>query len=114
MNYYDARQNSQTLKWKYVMIGRDSTYSVGYCAGDKCQRHDTKEEAQEHQKQYILDTKLRFFNQANTQKKCKICGEWTQGCAELDFQIFYLCEKHQTKEFVSELYGNIGECWSSY
>ena len=114
MNYYAARQNSKTGKWKYVMIGRDATYSVGNCAGDKCQGHDTKEEAEEHHKQYLLDTKLQYFIAQDERRKCKICGEWTQSRATIDMKVFDLCPEHQTREIVSDLYGGVGESWSSY
>jgi hypothetical protein len=58
MNYYKAAQYQETGKWKYIMFNDNKAYEVGYCT--KCSGHDMKEEAQEHYKQYMLDTHLRF------------------------------------------------------
>jgi anaerobic ribonucleoside-triphosphate reductase len=114
MNLYCARQHQETQKWKYVMFNDNKCYLVGYCATDKCEGHNTEKEACEHYRQYLLDTRLRYFTENNEQRKCKVCGEWTQGRATIDMEIFDLCPTHQTREVVETLYGKVGECWSSY
>lgn len=117
MNYYKARQNQETSKWKYTMSNDGKFYEVGYCATDGCKGHDTYEEACEHYKQYILDKQLHFYNpkDGDTMNKCEICGEFTFGHVTVGAcEFHYLCKKHQTKEDVSRLMGNIDEIISSY
>jgi hypothetical protein len=67
--------------------------------------HDTAEEACECYKQFLLDHNLRLkIQSSDTQRKCEVCGEWTQLYAELDCQMWNLCEVHNTREVVESLF----------
>lgn len=75
--------------------------------------HATEKEACECFKQYQLDHHLRFSKQLNQQHKCKICEEYTEGLAYVgEYECFSLCEKHQNRESVEQIY-QVGESWQS-
>lgn len=76
--------------------------------------HGTEEEACECYRQYLLDQRLRLdLVDQHTKSKCVICGEWTQGRAEVDMQQFVLCDEHRTREHVEQLF-RVGTSISSY
>lgn len=139
MNYYKARERKVDGKWDYTCGNDDYVYPVGYCHAMpdledevyKCchnevenikanaskfhiDGHSTPEEAAECYKQYLLDFNLRLnICEQDTQRKCKICDEWTSLYAMVDSHIFQLCEKHNTREEVEKLFKRPGEIWSS-
>ena len=77
--------------------------------------HATKEEACECYTRHLFDTTLRLDgNLEDTQRKCKICSEWTTGYAQVNNGSMYdLCDQHRTREIVETLFGTVGEIWSS-
>ncbi len=139
MNHYKARQRKDG-RWDYTCANDGKAWPVGYCHEyrepdpedwiwkmhpDDAQRvrdnkdkyhgcgHATEEEAQACYKKYLLENELSLNRKSsNAQYKCKVCGEWTQLFAEVDWHIFNLCEKHQNLESVEPLF-QIGESWSS-
>lgn len=115
MKHYKARQHQETSKWKYTVENDGRIYEVGYCAEDQCLGHDTPEEAQEHYKQYLLDTRQKFYNPSDghAMYKCEECGTFTMGHVDISNHAIMLCEKHQTREIVEKLF-KVGESWSSY
>jgi hypothetical protein len=77
--------------------------------------HDTEKEALECYKKYQLDNTLRLnIKNEHEQKKCAICKEWTQlsACVGV-YSYFNLCEKHNTRESVEQLFDTSGKVWSS-
>lgn len=133
MNYYVAKQRVEDKRWDYTC----NNHPVGYCRkyveidpklyGEHRQAeyaatahkhhsdgHATEEEARKCYLEYLLDHKMRFGQMSNQQKKCKICGEWTQGFAEMDCEILVLCDKHRTREIVETLVEPPSEIWSSW
>lgn len=142
MNYYKARQRQSDLKWDYTCQNDDRVCPVGYChkykewtqeemkrfglvssdleksAKDKdkyhTHGHDTQEEAEACYREFLLDQELSLNHKdTNTQRKCEVCGEWTQGLAYLDMRVFNLCDKHMNRESVATLFKEVGEIWSS-
>ncbi len=119
MNYYDAREmvkadGTPSGKFHYTVMNDNRTHAVGYCA-QGCKGHDTPDEACEHYKQYVLDTRTRYGGMYTDKRlRCEICGEWTQRFAEANMRIFTLCDTHCTRENVSNLYGSVGIITSSY
>ena len=77
--------------------------------------HTTEQEACECYRKYLLDTTLYLDGKSNdTQRKCKICEEWTNQYAIVDGGYMYdLCDLHRTREIVETLFGSVGEIWSS-
>ncbi|HEY3363928.1 MAG TPA: hypothetical protein VGK74_02595 [Symbiobacteriaceae bacterium] len=64
-----------------------------------CPGHATSAEAEEHFRQYQLDH-ARFDGQmrANEQRKCEVCGTWTQGVAIVGDDSHDLCDAHRNRE----------------
>jgi len=135
MNHYIAKKRQSDGKWDYTCNNRPT----GYChewrdidpkeipisesqleayraSKDKYHScgHDTEEEARECYKRYQLDNSLRFSTMSNQQLKCKVCGEWTQGFAEVDCSLFTLCDEHRNRETVEQIYKAPDESWSSW
>lgn len=132
MIYYVARQRNDG-RWDYTAGGRP----VGYCAEYReidpkiipisesqqaeykatahkhhCDGHATKEDAQNCYKEYMLDHHVRFSKDSSQQRKCKVCGEWTQNFATADYALFTLCDLHSNREEISKLL-TVGESWVS-
>lgn len=139
MNYLSARQRQSDEKWDYTYNGAPYGYCREYFDPDNYKTwirehmtpaevekirsfedkyhthgHDTKEEACQCYKEYMLDHRLRLDGKDNScQRKCEKCGEWTQGFAEVGcYQLWFLCDEHRNREVVSELY-KVGESWES-
>jgi hypothetical protein len=139
MNYFAARQRKDG-RWDYTCRNDDFIYPVGYCSKyrepdpkkdyfwtensiKKYQAekefhheegHTTAEEARECYTKYLLDTTLTFGHFGNVWHKCEVCGELTDGYAQVDHGSMYdLCDKHQTREVVAPKFGTVGEIWSS-
>lgn len=75
--------------------------------------HETELQARECHKRYRLDFDLRFYTQADQQRRCASCGEWTQGIAQCGIWMQPLCIAHQTREIVAELLPVSSEQWGS-
>lgn len=114
MNYLAARQMKNTDGtpglWHYTVQNDDRVYATGYCA-QGCPGHATAEEACEHQRQYLLNERVQFSDGASAteQRKCKVCGAWTTGYAQVDgWEIYVLCDEHRTRESVDALIPSVG------
>ena len=118
MNYYQPREirgmdGNPSGRWHYTCMNDGRIWPVGYCA-QGCPGHDSKDGAYEHQRQYVLDHKLRLDGQAlNTAQKCLVCGAWTDRFAEADMQQFFLCDAHRTREEVASRF-EVGDAISSW
>lgn len=82
---------------------------------DPCPGHITKEEAEEHYKQYVVD-RAKFLPKTNEWPKDK-CENENCNCeatftAIADGHMYQFCQTHANKEALTE-YIVIGECWSS-
>lgn len=147
MNYYRARQRKDK-KWDFTCrYGSDGpTYAVGYCHAFRpysekevkewhippekvkihddrkpkyhTHGHDTEKEACACYRQYLLDTKLHFYDDnptADTQRKCKVCGVFTSGYGEVDCgELIPLCQAHRTRATFERIYPEVGYITSSY
>jgi len=119
VNYYAARQRQDNGKWDFTCMNDGRGRPVGYCAEAGGSHHDTEEEAQACYRKYLLDTRVRYRShkegEAGTYEKCKVCGKLTNGYAEVGhLSIYFLCQEHQTREALEEVYGEVGEIWSSW
>ncbi len=76
--------------------------------------HETAEEAEECYRQYTLDTKTRFgMENSDAQRRCEKCGVWTTKRVMIESLEIVLCDDHQSKETVAELYPKVGTSWVS-
>lgn len=136
MNYYEPKQRLKDRRWDYTRNGHPAGYCREYQEIDpkivpitEAQQqeyretahkhhtngHATEEEARECYKEYLLDHDLSLNRtMADQQRKCKVCGEWTQKFAEIGVQIFELCDKHNNKEEVGKLFEAPSVIWSSW
>jgi hypothetical protein len=118
VNYYGARElrdadGKGIGRYHYTCRNDNRIWPVGYCV--EHEGHATEQEAQDCYKRYLLDHRLNLDMTMNdTQRKCCICGEWTQKAAEIDNgQIWDLCDAHRNRETVEKLF-SVGESISSY
>ena len=82
--------------WYTVVIERQNTRRVGYCAY-ACPGHNSSAEALAHHLQYQLDREADLWLERRTaQRDCEICVELTTLRARLgrDTQLFILCRQH--------------------
>ena len=86
-------------------------------AADKaCPGHDTAEGAQEHYKEYLLDTAYYEQGIAHQQFECEVCGAWTSKCAQVGpgaMETHMLCDEHRNREHLTPLV-SVGSSASSY
>ena len=110
MNYYQPRElkdkdGNPSGIWHYTCMNDGRIWPVGYCA-QGCPGHDTKEGAYEHYRQYELDTSRYDGTYSGTQRKCEICGEWTQRFASVGpdhMEMHTLCDAHRNRETLDTL-----------
>lgn len=119
MNYYAAREvkaeGDKPGGWYYSVRNDGQTWRVGDCT--EHEPHATKDEAYLCWTNYLLANKTRLDGiDARTKRPCVVkgCDEWTQGYAEVDMRIFYLCDEHRTAEVVRQLFGIAGDAMSSW
>ncbi len=139
MKYYTALQRQSDGFWDYTSNSRPIGYCCEYVDPDSYEEyirkymsdsqverirsfkdkyhnhgHFTKEEACQCYKEYMLDHFMSLNRKdINSQHRCKKCNEWTQGLAGVGgYSLWSLCEKHQTREVISEFY-SVGESWES-
>lgn len=119
MNYYTAKElqradGEHSGLFHYTCTNDGRTYPVGYCSGN-CEGHPTADEAREHYKKYLLDQAKYDAKLSDMQRPCEVCGEWTQLCAEIAFEmeLHPLCDAHRNREELSKLVV-VGDAWSSY
>ncbi|HNC58756.1 MAG TPA: hypothetical protein PLP33_25240 [Leptospiraceae bacterium] len=140
MNYYCARQR-ENKKWDFTRNG----VATGYCRPFKewaeedaakfgvgldhpqivkatefrhkhhTDGHETKEQAQQCFREYVLDQEVRFNHKdSGSMSKCRICGEFTQLYVTSDTVLITLCEKHHNQESLETVYPTPSEIWSSW
>lgn len=80
--------------------------------------HSTEEEACECYRQYLLDCRTHYYDDikdAPTLERCKVCGDYTSGSAEVDHgERMPLCKIHRTREQLERLYPRISWITSSW
>lgn len=143
MNYYEALQRKTDQRWDFTRNAGATGYCAGWREWEPLKIYDdahnehwkrewqekilphkdkyhsdghaTAEEAAECYKQYLLDQRLSMNRKSsNSMRKCGICGEFTQFFAELDFQLWHLCEAHNNRESIEKLFEAPGKIISSY
>jgi hypothetical protein len=94
-------------KWYTVVIERQGTRRVGYCAF-ACPGHGSSEEAFAHHLQYQLDREADLWlDRRDAPRECEICGETTTLRARLGRdkpQVFVLCREHQSTICLEKLF----------
>lgn len=140
MNTYQVLQRKDG-KWDFTVTNDSITQPVGYCAPyrevakvslvnqrwyedylaekDKYHGHghDTKEEAAECYRQYLLDRKLHLMMAyIDEQKKCEVCRQWTGLYASCDMLNWTLCQDHNNRAEVERLFKLSADSviWSSW
>lgn len=144
MNYYAAKQRQSDMKWDYTCSNNNFTQPIGYCSeyidwtpellsrlgvpydhpSFEKQRnfqhkhhncgHETKQEARECYREYLLDQKLKLMcENAETQIRCKICGKWTNLYAEIETNMWNLCEEHNNRKEIEKIFEAPDEIWRS-
>lgn len=98
---------ADTGKWYTVVIERQGTRRVGYCALG-CPGHDSSAEALAHHLQYQLDREADLWlERRGTPRDCEICGEPTTLRARLGRDtplLFALCREHQSTSSLEKLF----------
>jgi hypothetical protein len=109
MNYYQARElrtadGKPAGLWHFTCQNDNRIWPVGYCA-QGCVGHDTPEGAQEHYRQYLLDTARYDGRMSGQQRACRVCGAWTQRFAETEAgtSLYVLCDEHCNRESLETL-----------
>jgi hypothetical protein len=94
-------------KWYTVVIERQGTRRVGYCAL-ACAGHNSSAEAFAHHLQYQLDREADLWlERRGASRDCEICGEPTTLRARLGRdtpQLFVLCREHQSTTCLEKLF----------
>ena len=140
MNYYEARQRQNDKRWDFTKMNDGQVMAVGYCRKwsewpnefkEKHKKsweeyearkdehhadgHETREEAGECYKRYLLDTSLMFNEMTDQQRKCVVCEAWTSWYADVNHGAIYnLCDKHRNREEVEKLFAAPYQITSSY
>jgi hypothetical protein len=84
---------------------RDKHHSCG---------HETQQEAEACYREYLLDQRLKLMcEHPDAQIRCKVCNKWTTFYAEIDMNMWDLCEEHNNREEVEKLFEAPGEIWKS-
>jgi hypothetical protein len=93
-------------KWYTVVIERQGTRRVGYCAL-ACAGHESAADALAHHLQYQLDRETDLWLERRVAPRdCEICGEPTTLRARLgrDTALFILCRQHQSTTSLQKLF----------
>jgi hypothetical protein len=113
--YYQARQRTSDGRWDYTNMNDGRVWPIGYCGGEGGGHHATEMEARECYTKYLLDTRTNFDRKMQDQKlRCEVCGEFTDGVAEVGHASFVLCDQHRTREHSATLLGTVNQITSSY
>lgn len=142
MNYYAARQRQSDQRWDYTIRNNTNISPIGYCEpyrwiGEFFDKfgltnhymidvirsyehkhhncgHNTKKEAEECYREYLLDQHLQLNkNYVDTQHKCVVCCQWTSLYAEIDMSSWNLCLGHNNRTEVEKLFSSPTEIWKS-
>lgn len=75
-----------------------------------CPGHPTAKEAEAHQREFEIDhAQYLEMMDEGVQRKCEICGVWTQGAAVMgEWEQHYLCDLHRNRENLTLVAGQIG------
>ena len=114
MNYYAARQHQDTKLWKYTFYNDNQCFEAGNCTNHE--GHETKEQAEECYKDYLLESNFNVIVQENQMNKCAICGVFTQNIVSCGYGIpiqKHLCSIHCDKETFRQFL-HVEEIISSY
>jgi hypothetical protein len=109
MNYYQPSElrdanGGHAGKWHYTVTNDKVTFPAGYCA-DGCAGHDTPEGAREHFKEYLLDNARFDGKLSNQQRKCEICGVYTERLGQVPSMMVHhsLCDEHCNREGLAQV-----------
>jgi len=119
MDHYIARsavpEEGGAPIWHYTVTKKGVTRPVGGCAR-RCKGHSTRQEAQEHYKQYLLD-QAEYNRPVNQwEEPCECCGEETLLAAVIreTSDSHTLCELHQNRGSLDRVMPCPVERYSSY
>ncbi len=122
MNHKTAAELADHSGWHYVTRNRRTgTHPIGYCRDHVDQPHATEREARECYAKYVRENSIRLDAGVtpDQQRKCEVCGAWTQLCAQVGHvDVVYLCEQHRTSEGVLQARPHLmepaGDSWGSW
>lgn len=130
MEVYRTAQRIKSKRWDYACSNSSGTYPLGYCSGfpkpaeagstfeamakvsieraepfrEKYHEdgHATSGEAVACYEGFLLDQRLRFFDDPTSQERCEVCDLWTQGRGDFTgttrYTLLVLCKDHQARE----------------
>jgi hypothetical protein len=135
------REGRPTGLYHYTVENSGGIHPVGYCSSyrtcpacnghalmgmpcvqcdrsvikvEPCPGHPTKEEAEEHYRQYELDRATFDGRHEDQQNRCAVCGVWTQRYATFRMHVYHLCDVHCNREALDVLTrGDTGDMISS-
>ena len=84
-----------TGRYHYTVTNNGETAAIGYCAED-CPGHETKEEACEHYRQYLLDCHAQYNGTYSDHlSQCSVCGILTNRYGQVAEALYIpLCDEH--------------------
>lgn len=138
------KDGNGTGKWRYCSASKTGSFAIGHCSQiesctcspntifgitdceicqgkgfvshpNPCPGHDTPEDACNHYREYLIDNARYDYNMGDMQKKCEICGTWTQHMAAVPMASIYhtLCDEHRNREYLDKVMSPVGESWHS-
>lgn len=98
--WYQPKQMEVSKKWHYTCSNSVGTFPIGACAAD-CPGHDTAAGAVRHYADGLAAGELRAIDDEAEQRKCVVCGAWTQHRVLLwgapHFMPLAICESHDPR-----------------
>ena len=79
MMHLKERKREKDGRWDFTSGKHGSYHAVGYCGTAGGGHHETEAEAVACFHNYQLTERLRFFEDASSQRRCQVdgCGVWT-------------------------------------
>lgn len=103
------KDNSGSGKWIFVGWIGDTNWRTGFCA-QKCPGHDSPEEAEQHQKEWISLFETTYWVQNYRKQPCVVCDKPTDQCIRLDWvlgQYRSVCDEHMSPKIAESLIGSL-------
>lgn len=63
--------------------------------------HATADEAQECYDRFLVEMMRRTMQERDVQRRCYVCGEWTQNRVDMLYEMLIVCDTHNTPEGIA-------------
>jgi hypothetical protein len=84
-------------RWLYTCQNAGALWPIGHCSVH-C-RHSTREDAEWHCREYLLDTARFGGRWAGKEYRCEVCDTWTDRFAILkSYTVHSLCAAHLNRD----------------